>query len=816
MDALLKDLRTAVRTLRSAPLATAVAAVTIALGVGATTTIFGVGNAILLRTPVGVRDSDALVSVHRIAEDGSSFHAFSHPDFRDMQRAAGLTDLVAFMEFPASVGTEGEPVLEMGVLVSANYFRLLGTRPALGRFFVAEEDVGPGGARVVVLSHAAWQTRFHGDTSVVGRAVTINGQPFTVVGVAERGFGGHITALPVAMWVPLALQPVVRGGMGDFLDNRRSVGLEFLGRLAPGSSARQAGEALGTIWRQGAVEAGAERTRGVDVRPYAPVPAPALLPMAGFLGVMLVLAALVLLIASANVANVLLARAAARTREIAVRLAIGASRGRLVRLLVTETMLLFLLGGLGGTLIAAWATGALERVNLPFPLPVAFDFGLDLRVLGAALAVVLATGLVFGLAPALQATRPDLMRSLKDEAGVVRIGRMRLRGAFVTAQVAGTTLLLVVAGLFVRALARAGEVDLGFDPAPLHAVSFEFRATNYDPERVIAFAEELERTVGGLPGVVSVGSMDMLPINFGNQQTRFAIDGRPSEPDVGQFSTDFAVISPGYLATIGIPLLRGRDFGPADRRESPSVALVNEALAQRAWPGEDPVGKLIRFGDDGAEATRTLVVGVVRNAKVRSIGERETRSMLYLPMRQEGRTAMTLLLRMAPGQVVPTDALRRAVRAIDPALPVGTSAPYPEILALSLLPNRIAVLVAALFGTTGLVLATVGLYGVLSYMVQRRRREIGIRLALGAAGAHVRTLVLREGLRLTGLGLLLGLGVAAGVTRLLGALLYGLSPLDPLTYGGIAVVMLGTAWLACAGPMRRALRTEPLEVLRHD
>lgn len=814
METLLQDLRTAWRSLRAAPVATAVAALTIALGIGATTTIFGVGNAILLRTPSGVRQPGELVSVHRIANDGSSFHAFSYPDFRDMQRAAGVQELAAYIEFPASVGSGEEPVMQLGNLVSENYFRLLGVVPAAGRFFTAEEDAGAAGPRVAVLSHTTWQRRFGGDPALVGGALIVNGQPFTVVGVAEAGFQGHAAALQVDLWLPLSLHDVIRGG--NFLESRNNVGLEMLARLAPGASPAQAGDALGAIWQGGAESAQEERHFGVDLRAYSPVPAAARLPLAGFLGVMLVLAGLVLLIASANVANVLLARAAGRSREIAVRLALGAGRMRLVRQLVTETLVLFLAGGLGGALIALWSTRALAAIDLPIPVPLVFDFSLDLRVFAGALLVTLVTGLVFGLAPALQSTRPELVQSLKDESGVVRIGRFRLRGAFVIAQVTATTLLLVVAGLFVRALGRAGSVDLGFDPAPLHVVSFEFQAGGYDGARVQDFVERLEAVVAGMPGLEGVGSIDNLPINMGNQQSGFTIEGRPQEPNVGQFGTDFARVTPGYLDAIGIPLVGGRNFGPTDVAEGPPVAIINERLASQAWPGEDPVGKVIRFGQSDGSGPPVTIIGVARNAKYRSIGEAETYPMLYLPLRQSSTSRLTMLVRAGASGGPSAAMLRAAVHDLDPNLPIVVNTPYRDILALSLLANRIAVVVAALFGVTGLVLATVGLYGVLSYMVQRRRREIGIRMALGAARREVRGLVLKDGLRLTGIGLLLGMLAALPATRLLSALLYGLSPVDPITYTTIAVLMLGTAWVACAGPIRRALRTEPLEVLRHD
>jgi predicted permease len=814
VDSFFQDVRYALRSFRTAPTVTLVAALTIAIGIGATTTIMGVANAFLLRAPAGVTDPGRLVTVHALSNDGSSFHAFSWLDYRDLAATeSGISDLAAYSVAPVSLSTGGEPDLKLAMEVSGNYFRTLGVKPGLGRLLLPSDDLGAGGARVLVLSHAEWRQRFGGDPGVVGRTVLLNGNPFTIIGIAPPGFQGHVAALDPSMWVPVTLDPVISNRL-NLLESRQNSWLEIVGRLGPSGQRVTAGAALSAVSARLGRSEGLTFDRRVDVRAYAPLPASAILPAAGFLGILLLLALLVLLIASANVANVLLARASARAREIAVRLALGAGRSRLMRQLVTESVALFLVGGVGGTLLAVWATNALSGFHPPVGIPLAFDFALDPRVLLVALVVTLGTGVAFGLVPALQATRPDLVRSLKDEPSLARMGKLRLRGAFVAAQVAGTTLLLVTAGLFVRGLARAGTIDVGFQPGPVYTVSLWMQVRNLEPAAVRAFAGRLEERTAGIPGVQVAGTTDFLPLNNGNQQTVVALAGREDRPNVGWFQTDYAAVSPTYFSAMQLPLIRGRTFAPADRDSAPSVAIINQTLAERLWPGEEPVGKTLLFGSlkDGVP---TVVVGLARNASYRSIGE-DPLPMIYLPFAQQGGRSLALVVRMKPGAPDPALALREAVRQLDPALPIGQLAPMDQVVGVALLPNRIAMGLALLFGATGLLLAAVGLYGVLSYMVSRRRREIGIRMALGAAATDVRKLVLNDGLRLVLIGLTIGFAAAAGVSRLLRSFLFGVSPVDPLTYGGIALIFAAVAALACLVPVRRALRTEPLEVLRHD
>lgn len=813
METLLQDLRYAFRSLKATPLVILVAALTIALGVGATTTMFSVANALLLRPPAGVVNPSHLITVHAMDQKGSSFHSFSYPDYQDLATGGGdVATLSAYTMLPASLRTEGEPRLEAGMLATANYFQVLGVRMALGRGFDPEED-RIGGPPVVVLSYKLWQERFAGDPSILGRPVTVNGHPLTVVGVTEAGFRGHIAAVDFTLWAPVAQMPLLSERGPDPL-GRRSSSLEIVGRLLPDVERAKAREVLDAVSIRTGREAGRDWDRGVDVRRYLPVPAEAALPVGGFLGLLVLLGGTVLLIAGANVASMLLARATARSREMGVRLALGASRARLIRQLVTESLLLFLVGGVLGTLFAVLAVRMLAGFRPPLPMPVRLDFHLDLRVLLLSLSISLVAGLVFGLTPALQASRTDITMVLRSALSNTRLGRFRLRGLMVIGQVAGTAFLLVIAGLFIRALSKAGDTQVGFNPTDVQLLGMEMRVSSYQGDRLLTFADEVERRIAALPGVVSVAATDFLPLNMGNQQTIVNLEGRPPQYGVGIFETDFASVTPGYFSTLQLPLKSGRVFSEGDRKGAPDVAVINERLARQLWPGEDPVGKRLRFGS-ATEGDPTEIVGVAANANIRAIGE-DPVPMIYVPLAQSEGRNLTLLVRTAPGIAPPASALRAELRLVDPNMPLSQEGRYTDIIALALLPNRIAAFIATLFGTTGVILAAVGLYGLLAFRVQSRRKEIGIRMALGAGAREVQRLVMHEALSVTGVGLLVGLVAAGGATQLLRSLLFGLSPLDPITYGVIGGLLLVVCWVAAAGPVRRALRTQPLEVLRNE
>ncbi len=789
----------------------AVAVAVIGIGVGATTTIVTVANGLLLRTPAGIVAPEDLITVHARARSGSSFHAFSYPDFRDLQHETAGVDLAAFAIFPASIVIGGEPQFTGGFAVSGRYFPALGVKPTLGRLLGPDDDQGVGGTRVVVLGHGFWQNRFGADTAIIGRAITLNGQPFTVVGVAEPGFRGHVAVFAAALWVPIGIS---RGpDQAAFFTDRGTSFLELVGR-APGLSPAQVEARMSPISARLGRAQGLDWDRTVDIRRYSAVPAGVLAPVMGFLGLLIVLGGAVLMISSTNIAGLTLARAMARTRETAVRLAIGASRGRLIRHLVVESLILFLGGGLVGIAIAGGATAALSRLRLPIPIPIQLEFPLDLRVLTISLGSALAAGLFCGLFPALHATA-GLAGALKDDGSARGTGRSGLRSGLVAAQVAASALLIVVAGLFVRTLSKASEVDVGFESAGVHVASVELEVLHYDQNRVVQIAEQVERKLRATPGIQAAGTIDLAPLSSGNQSSVVAIEGRESREGIGFFPTDFARVSPGYFETLGIQITRGRGFGSGDRNGSPRVMIVNHTLADRIWPGEDPVGKILNWGQiEGGPPT--VIVGVARNAKYRSLSE-DPVPMLYLPIAQEAPgQSMSFLVKQSVAGAGIAATMRNVIREAEPNLPLSSNVPYETVIGVGLLPNRVAAGLASAFGLVGLALATVGLYGVLSYLVVRRRRELGIRMALGAPASHIRGIVLREGLRLTAIGLTIGTAAALGLARLIRSFLFGLDTVDVVGVIMAVGTMAAVAAVASDLPARRAAATDPVEVLRHD
>ncbi len=812
MDTLWQDLRYGMRSLRAAPFVTLVAVLTVALGVGATTTMMSVANALLLRAPAGVAAPDRLVTVHARSQNGSSFHSFSYHEFKALEaQPGGLQALAAYGMLAASLRTGDEPALEAGMLVSGDYFATLGTHAALGRLLGMEDDRS-GAEPVVVLSDGLWRRRFGADPAIVGRPVTINGQPLTVIGVAEPGFRGHYAGLDLSLWVPLIQTPLLT--QRDDLATLNASWLELIGRLRPGVEPAAAIASLNPVAASEGRLAGLDWDRSVDVRHYHPVPAEAALPIGGFLGLLILLASFVLLIASANVGTVLLARASTRAREMAVRVALGAGRARLLRQLLVESLALFLAGGLAGTALAFAATRALASVHLPMEVPLVLDFHPDLLVLTLTLLVTLVVGVVFGLAPARQVMRSDPALVLREGGSSMRLVRSRLRGLLVTGQVAGTACLLVTAGLFARGLAQAGQIRPGFDPAGIHVTDLDLGVRHYDESRAEALVQSLERRIAEIPGVTAVATTNMLPLNLSQQSTEIALPERAPQPGIGLFETDFTSVSPGYFAAVRIPVVDGRGFTTVDRMGAPAVAVVNQTLARRLWPGENPVGKHLNFGGL-TRGVPTEIVGVAADAKYHSLGE-EPVPMIYVPIPREFGRRISLLVRTVDGSAPAARAIPDAVHELDPELPVTQQNSFAAIVGIALLPNRIAMMLAIAFGVTGLLLASLGLYGLLAFRVQSRRKEIGIRMALGASAREIRRLVVGEGVRLTAIGLVCGLGIAGVIARLLGSMLFGVSPVDPITYGGIALLLLAVGWFAAMGPTRRALGTDPVEVLRHD
>jgi predicted permease len=810
MATLTQDVRYAARLLRRSPGFTAMAALTIALGIGPTTTIFSVANSLLIRTPPGVRDPGTLVSVYVSHAEGSRFGTFSFNTFEALRDGPnGLDDIAALDVFSGSLSTGGDSEPEMigGLMVSAEYFSILGTRPALGRFFLAEEDDVPNAGAVVVLSHRLWSRRFAADSALIGKTVVLNRHTFTVIGIAEEGFQGHTVAYDFGLWVPLSM----RESVSSFTLDNNSTGLVGIARLAPATSSMQAREAMSiTAARLRSEDPEGFENADVTVAPFSAMIDEARGPVTIFMAVLLVVSGMVLLIASVNVASMFLARATIRGREIAVRLAIGAGRTRLIRQLTTESVMLFLLGGAAGTVFTFWATGALAAIRPPIPFPIKLDFAPDLRVLGFTLALALVTGVLFGLAPAFQATQQDIASTLKGERAESPGRGKRMRNAFVVAQVAGSVVLLIGAGMFLRALARADSVDLGFEPQNIHVLTADVALHRYSDEEELTFFRELQDRAASLPGVESSGLTTALPLGFIRIYQTFEIPGREPVMGDGIHQADVNSVSPGYFATMGIDIVAGRAFDSRDRQGSPPVVVINQTAATRIWPGESALGK--QLSDYGQTYE---VVGIARDGKYGSIGE-EGRSMVYKAFAQRWSSNASLVVRTAPGAPRIDRQVRDIALALDPDLPVQTNAPYQQIIGVSLIPNQAAAGITGALGFVGMILAAVGLFGVLSYAVSRRTREIGIRIALGAGTRDVHRLVLREGVRLTSIGLAIGCSLAFAAAHLIRGLLYGVSPADPVTFGGIAVLLILVGILASYLPASRATNTDPMDALRAE
>jgi predicted permease len=809
-DTTRQDVRYAARALGQSPLFTLTALLSLAIGIGAITAIVTVANTLLLRPPPGVGDPERVVHIGR-TQDGSGFDNFSYPNFRDYRAGAtSLAGIAAIQMDPRSLslaGPDGGEAVQ-GSIVSGNLFDVLLAKPAVGRFFLPEEDRVPGASAVVVLSHRFWRERFASDPGIVGRTIVLNGSRFTVVGVAARGFQGPIVLVP-DLWAPVMASPLL-GTSEELLDSRGSVWLMAVGRLAPDVPLSAAQAELSTIaHRLEQTYPEANRSKGVRVLPSSVFPGELRNIVRGFMALLLAVAGLVLLIASTNVAGMLLARAASRQREIAVRLALGATRARLMRQLVTESLMLFVAAGAAGVFLAHWLVVGLMMLVPRLPMQLGFDPAIDWRVLTFTIAVSLGSGLLAGLVPALQATRPELTPALKSEGGGSG-RRLRLRSGLLVAQISFSMLLLITAGLFGRALMHARGIDAGFDPRDVHLASMDLGLVNYDEVRGMQFASSLLERARAVPGVRTAALSAMLPLGgSGLGLGGLRLPDAPADDERSSWRADWNVITPGYFETLRLPIVRGRDFSDADREGATPAVIINETFARRLWPDEEPLGKTIRNGE-----IMLTVVGVARDAKYRSLGE-EPRNFVYVPLAQRWFSRTSLLVR-TEGDVAVAAPIRRIVAELEPALPILDQRSMVEHAATSLFPQRVALWVAGSLGTVALLLALLGIYGVTAYGVVQRSREIGIRVALGAQRGNVLRLILRQGLLLAGLGVALGAVAAFGVTRLLRALLYGVPPTDLASFGGAAGVLLAAALAASWIPARRAAAVDPVIALRAD
>lgn len=811
LETLGKDVRYALRALRKSPGFTLVAILTLAFGIGINTTIVSFFYALVLR-PLPVQDPGSIVNAYRTVQNESRYGVFSYPEYiyyRDHTRA--FSGLAAFAGARMTLGAKngvGETVHAM--LVSGNYYSLLGESAALGRTFRPEEDRIPGSHPVAVLSYDFWQRRFGGDPNLPGETVTLNLIPYTVVGIAHKGFGGMLPDSP-DLWLPAMMQGNALPG-SDFLTNRNEGWLRVVGRLKSGIRRDQAQAEMTVLARRFARGKDDEQKVSITLTPgsfLTPGELGDVLPVA----ILLIGAvSLILLIACANIANLLLARGAARQKEIGMRQALGASRWRVVRQLLTENLLLALAGGVAGLLLSIWGAAILARtIHPPGERGIQLNLTLDPGLLGYATLLSLLTGIACGLAPALRASKLSLVTTLKEESSVFghRVTRSMLRSALVVSQVAASLTLLASAGLLVRAMQKAQTVNLGFEMRNVLVVSADLQLHGYDARRSAAFERQLMQRLESLPGVKRVGLAELVPLGTSFSETSFSPEGHEPPPGAPKSYVGFNTISPGYFETLGIPIVRGRGFTPRDIAQGQHVAIVNESLARRVWPHEDPIGKKFKGG-------KWEVIGVAKDARAVYLWSAEE-PCLYYPLLPETRSPgdMKFLVRTAGNPTALMRALPETVRSIDRGLLVSVQR-LEDNLAQRLWASQMGALLSGALGLLALLLTSMGLYGVMAYAVTQRTDEIGIRVALGAQRRDVLTLVLGQGMGLVGLGVAIGLPLSAAGARLLAKFLYGLSPVDAVTFAAVPLFLGVIALLACYLPARRALRVDPMTALRSE
>jgi len=811
LESLFRDLAYGLRTLAKHRGATSIAILSIGLGIGANTTIFSMVSRFLLR-PAPVGDPATLLAIQTNHQGDQCCNDFSMPLYNDLRdQAKSFSGVAAAFELvPASIGGSGDPERVFGQAVSANYFDTLQLPMTLGRGFTSGENTIP----VVVLGAGLWQRRFNADPAIVGKAVTLSGHAYTVVGVATPAFHSVDQILFAEFWVPLgqlnSLVPDVESSM-----QRDSSWLSVVARLKPGVTPAQSTVEMSAL-AQRLSHAYPKTDKGLAFISYR---AGALAPneksqLLVFLGGLSIVVLLVLAIAGANVANLLFAQSAARQREMAVRLALGATRGRLRRQMLLDSVLLGLGGGVLGVALSLWATRALSSLQLPAPVPLDFAIGVDWRVLLYTFALSVLSGLLLGIGPAFAASRPPMACALKGEDALARPGRrFTLRNVLVVAQIAMSLVLLSLTGLFLRSLESAASIPIGFRTQNLLLMSVDPRLHGYTPQRTVDFLTQLRQRVAALPGVSAAVCTDYIPLSLADRSDTMQIAGHTAS-DAPQVGTDLYMATPGYLETMGIPLLNGRDFG-GETAMGPKTAIVNQAFVQRLLLGQNPIGQHVTGGGVTYE-----IVGVAGDIKSRTLGE-DTRAVLYRSLDQNVGSdpsflGYTLIVRAAGNPNALRESVRQQIHALDPALAIFNEETMDEHIRAAFFLPRVAATLFGTFGFIGLVLATVGLYGVMSYSVSRRTREIGIRMALGAQPGSVERLVLGQGLVLTLIAVALGWPAAWMLAKMASSFLYGIQPHDALTFSLVPPFLAVIALAACYLPARRAASIEPMQALRTE
>jgi len=801
---MLQDIRVSFRRLAQTPGFTVVTIVTLALAIGANTTTFSALNQFLLR-PLPVERPSELVFLNT---GGGISHSYpNYVDFRDRNRT--LSGLVGYRIQPVGINYGGKNGHIWGYEATGNYFDVLGVHAVLGRTITPDDDRKESPKPVIVISYTAWQSRFAGDPNIVGQKVKLNSLDYTIIGVAPRGFFGTEVLVTPDFWAPMSMEAQLEPG-NNWLDERATWNVWVLGRLKPGVSVRQAEADLNSV------AAGMVSASKFNIGLSISLSPPGLMgtglrgPVIGFAAVLTGLAGMVLLLACVNLAGILLARAADRRKEVSVRLALGAPRWRLIRQLLAESVLLSTAGAAAGILVAAWLLGLLHAFRMPMDIPFA-TAAIDTRVLLFTLALCVATALLFGLAPAVNAARVDLVAGLKNQISE-RFRRVQFRDLLVGAQVMLSLMLLVGTVLVVRSLQRAVTIDIGFNPRHAVMVMFDVAMNGYSEERGKAFERRLMDQLRSAPGLDSYAMADLIPLGLGSDNTVTFAQGKPAPPPSQAPGAMFYVVSPGYFHTMQTRIVAGREFEERDSATAPKVAVINQALARRLFPGENALGKGVSQGASGPWAE---IVGIAQDGKYQSLND-ENQPAIFWPRAQRYSSSMSIVARSSMPAADVLKRIQQAVYSLDPNIPFFQAGSLEEHLSAPLLPARIAAIMLGGFGVLAVILVATGVYGMLAYSVSKRTREIGIRVAVGARGSDVLTLVLRRALITIASAAVLGAILALAAGKLFSPILYGVSPRDPATYALALLLMTAIGAVACFVPARRALRIEASVALREE
>jgi predicted permease len=819
---LAQDLRYGQRLLWKSPGVSVLIVLCLAIGAGANLTIFGLVNAVLLRPARGVHQQGSLVLLGR-TENGKGFDASSYLNYQDLRAQASVfTDVAAFHTTPVSLGGADFNERLTSAIVSGNYFDALRVQTSVGRSFLPEEDQTPGKHAVAVLSHDLWERRFARDPGLIGRTVQLNARDVTIIGVAAKGFRGIETGENVDLWLPIAMHTLAMPDAANLFKGRDNNWLDLVARLKPGVSLEKAQAEMNVIAaRLREAYPQENQTKGIQVSAHIGLTPDDRAEAVGFLAMVMIISGLVLLIACANAANLLLARAANRRKEIAIRLALGASRPRIIAQFLAESLLLSTAGCLAGSLISLWAKDWLVALFSQALTPEALDFSPDIRMMGFTILLACVTTLLAGFAPAFQASKPDLAPELKDAGGVSGGDKARLGKFFVVGQVALSLALLVSAGLLVRTLQRAYQIHPGFETENLLTLSLDLRLQNYDEPRGREFYRRLMEQVAALPGVRSVSLAVSRPLSWGAHSRTVFLPGQPEDPRQRPPVVDLNLISQGYLQTMNIPLLAGREFTDRDNGDSAGVVLINETMARQFWPKENPMGKRFEVGQTLGRRP-VEVVGVIKDAKHRALNE-TPHPVMYLSFDQEYSPKMFLYLRTAQDALTLLGPVQNEIHRLEPHLPIFDVKTMRRHLDDSIWPQRALAALIGVLGLLAVLLAAAGLYGVVSYTVEQRTREIGVRVALGAQTSDVLQMIIKQGMRLTILGTLIGLAIAWALIRLIRSVVFtteqadpffGVSSTDFLAFALTPLGLTAIALLACYFPARRASRVDPMIALR--